>query len=139
MGAFVNGVMYDLKDPVQKKEYYRVYRAQYVIDRPDMIKKHSRKAYEKKCERMKVDEDYLNAVKLQNKMSYQKHKEAIKIRAHRRYHSDEAFRQKNMEKNRERYHKLTPEQKAALQAKNKIMYAQKRSAVIEKRMVVMFG
>jgi len=135
MGAFINGVMYDLKDPVQKKEYCRVYMIQYAIDRPDMIKKHGRIAYEKKCERMKVDEDYLNAVKLQSKMSYQKHKEAIKKRAYDKYHSDEAFRERNMEKARERYHKRTPEQKEIKKAKDRMVYAQIKNTPEQKEVV----
>jgi len=121
---------FDLKDPEQKREYYRLYRRQYLIDKPDIVKKHADKHNEKNKQRCQTDPEFKDKMKQMRDKYRKENSDKLKERARRRafikYTYNDEHREKQKKLNLERYHRKTPEQKKALNERNKVKYAEKK-------------
>jgi hypothetical protein len=121
---------FDLKDPEQKREYYRLYRRQYTKDKPDVVKKHADKQNEKNKVRRETDPEYKTKMKdmrdTYRQNNIEKLRESSRRRAFIKYTYNEEHREKQKKKNLERYHNKSPEEKKALSERNKYKYAEKK-------------
>ena len=130
MPARVGDRMFDLKNPEEKREYHRLYRRQYLIDKPEIVKRHWDKANEKHKIRMKEDDEYKEKVKAKaqeyRENNIEKIRESSRDRAYIKYTYDADHRLKQQQKNLERYHSKTPEEKRALRERNKERYKEKK-------------
>ena len=130
MPAIVNGIEYNLKDAEQKKAYIREYMKQYRKEKRDIVKKHWDAQNEKHKIRMKEDIEYNKKVKAKvqeyRENNIEKIRESARTRAYIKYTYNEEHRLKQQQKNLERYHSKTPEEKRALSERNKERYKEKK-------------
>jgi hypothetical protein len=119
-----------LKNPEEKKEYYRLYRRQYLIDKPDIVKKHADKQNEKNRQRCVTDPEYKKKMQdmreIYRTKNIEKLRESARRRAFIKYTYNDEHREKQKKENLERYHRKTPEQKKELSEKNRIKYTEKK-------------